>query len=853
MILKNTKRFFSINVFIALIAQMPAFSQISEKTVISGVVADDKTGEPLTGVSVLFEGTTTGTITDIKGKYRIETKSHANKIVYSFLGYKPEYRNISRGKAQTINVSLKLSSIALNEVIVKAGKTEYKNKNNPAVELIEKVIKNKDQNNGKQFDYLEYKQYDKIQFALSNVSEKFQQSNLFGKYKFVFDNLDTTKSSNKNILPLFIKEARSDKYYRKDPEATKEIVRAEKTTNLDEYLDNKGVSANLNYLYQHVNIYDNEILFLTNTFISPIANNAPIFYRYFITDTVSVDNTKCIKLFFEPRNKSDFLFHGHLYVAMDTSYAVKKIDMGLNKNVNIDWVNDVSIAQDFDRVADKTWMLSKDEVSIDFGIKKNMMGLYGQRTLYRRDYKLNEPIDKKIFTGPEKIQKLNSSENNPVAWDRNRYVPLTKSEQGAYVTIDSIRKIPEFKRDMNFVMLLASGFLNIGKFEIGPAESFYSKNPVEGNRFRFGGRTSPALSKKVTFDGYVAYGLNDKVLKYNAGVTYSLTPGTIYQFPVKSIRLSYLNDVKIPGQELKYTQSDNILLSIKRGINDKFFLNKTIGAEYYSEFENHFSYTIGYNFTRQTTEGNLYFNTSDYTLMTNDVSGIKTSEVSLDLRYAPNESFYQGKMYRAPLPGKYPVIEFKIAGGSKSVLSDYSYLRLQGSISRRFYLSVLGYSDVSVEAGKISGKVPYPLLFIHNANQTYSYQKDTYNLMNFLEFVSDKYVALNVDHCFNGFFLNKVPLLKKLKLREVISCKALYGGLNRTNNPDYQLDLFNFPTDSNGIPLTYSFNKDPYVEMSVGITNIFKVFRIDLIRRMTYLNNPNVSRLGIRAQFRFDI
>jgi hypothetical protein len=252
-------------------------------------------------------------------------------------------------------------------------------------------------------------------------------------------------------------------------------------------------------------------------------------------------------------------------------------------------------------------------------------------------------------------------------------------------------------------------------------------------------------------------------------------------------------------------------------------------------------------------EGNLFFNTTDYTLFANDIPDINFSELSLNLRYAPNETFYQGKLYRTPLPSKYPVIELKITGGSKSINDDYNYLRLQFSISRRYYLSVLGYSDVSFEAGKIAGKVPYPLLFIHNANQTYSYQTDSYNLMNFLEFVSDQYVALNFDHCFNGFFFNKIPLLKKLKLREVVSCKILYGGLSKTNNPDYQTDLFKFPTDYNGVPLTYAFNKQPYIEASVGVSNILKIFRVDLIHKFTYLRHPNVSDTGIRVQFRFDI
>ncbi len=843
----------SIFLLLALSASKDAISQVSGKTVIKGFVFDAKTGDPLTGANVFLEKSTIGTITDREGKYSIETSVPTDNIVFSFIGYQSESRSISKGITQTLNVSLKLSSISLDEVIVNPGKRKYKNKNNPAVDLIEKVIDNKVVNRKENYDYLEYKKYEKIQFALSNITEKQKKGNLFGKFRFVFDNLDTTKRIGNNVLPLYIKEAISDHYYRKDPEATKEIIRAEKTTNLDEYLDNKGVTSNLNYLYQNINIYDNNIMFLTNNFISPVADNAPLFYKYYILDTISVDKIKCIKLFFEPRNKSDFLFHGNLYITLDSSYAIRKIDMGLNKNINIDWVQEISITQDFDQFGQKAWLLSKDEISIDFGISKNSMGLYGQRTISYKDYKINEPVSDKVFRGPEKIEKLEPSANKTDFWESNRYVPLTKSERGIYTTIDSIKKIPAFKRDMNLLMLFTTGFLKLGNIEIGPAESFYSYNTVEGSRFRFGGRTSTDLSKKITFEAYGAYGLADKIFKYNAGLIYSLTPRTIYQFPVKSIRLNYQNDTKIPGQDLQFTQGDNIFLSVKRGVDDKLFLNKTIRAEFFDEFENHFSYLLGYSFTRQSTEGNLRFNTNDFLSITNNISEIDISEFYLDLRYAPNESFYQGKMYRFPYPNKHPVIQLKIAGGTKSIRNNFDYIRLQLGISRRYYLSILGYGDVSFEAGKIFGKVPYPLLYIHRANQTYSYQKNSYNLMNFLEFVSDQYVSLNIDHCFNGFIFNKIPLIKKLKLRELVTFKVLYGGLDKINNPEFQNDLFKFPTDKNGILQTYTLEKIPYIEASVGVSNILRIFRVDLIKRFTNLNHPNVADIGIRIQFRFDI
>lgn len=829
------------------------FPQGTVKTIIRGTVTDANTGELLPYVSILIKGTTVGTITDSQGKYNLETAGPADEIKFSFIGYEAESHKIKKGVEQVINIRLKLSSISLDEVTIKPKRKAYKNKGNPAVELIQKVIARKDLNRRESFSFLEYRKYEKIQLAMSNISENFKESPLFNDFRFIFDNMDTTKRIGNDVLPLYLKESVSEHYYRKEPEAAKEFILAEKAINLEKYLDNKGVTANLNYLYQDINIYDNEILFLTNKFLSPVANTAPAFYRYFIIDTLPVKEIKCIQLFFEPRNKADFLFHGNLFITLDSAYAIRKIDIGINKNINIDWIQDISVTQDFDRTDDNFWLLSKEEISIDVGVVKNSLGLYAQRTVSYSDYKINNPVDDKIFTGPEKVDRPEAESETQEYWDKNRQVPLSRSERRLYTMVDSVNQVPAFRRKMNIVMLLATEFLDLGKVEIGPAGSFYSFNEIEGSRVRFGGRTTPLFSKKITYEGYGAYGFGDKTFKYNAGITYSLTPRTIYQFPVKSLKISYMKDTRIPGQELQFNEGDNIFLSFKRGVDDKLLLNRTLRFEYLNEFENHFSFLLGYNFTHQEPKGNLFFNYDTYLSESENKNPIDISELYLNLRYAPNESFYQGKLYRDHFPNKYPVMELKIAGGSDLIGNDFDYLRLQANISRRLYISIIGYTDISVEGGRIYGKVPYPLLFVHRANQAYTYQKDSYNLMNFLEFVSDKYVSLNIDHSFNGFFLNKVPLLKKMKLREIVTFKAIYGGLGDNNNPAYNTGLFRFPVNRNNVPLTYTLEKKPYIEASVGLSNIFRIFRVDLIRRFTYLDHPNVSSLGFRVQFRLDI
>jgi len=834
-------------------ASSECYSLTQEKTIIRGIVTDASTGEPVPYVSVLLKGTSVGTLTDAAGKYLIETAVKATEIRFSFIGYDPVTRSINPGTTQTIDIMLNLTSITLDEVTVKPGKREYRNRNNPAVELIENVISHKSTNRPESFDFLQYEKYEKIQLALSNISEEFKKAPMFRKYSFIFDNTDTTKRIGNEILPIYLKESISDNFYRKAPEAKKEIIRARKAINLEEYLDSKGVTANLNYIFQNINIYDNEILFLTNKFLSPIAGTAPSFYRYYITDTITLKDTRCIRLFFEPRNPSDFLFHGDLYVTLDSSYAVRSIDIGINKNINIDWVQGISVKQDFENSGRNFWLLSREDISIDVGLVKNAPGLYVQRTVSYKDYVVNEAPADSIFAGPVVSEITDPSEGNPEFWEARRHVPLTRTERNLYLAADNLKKVQSFRNQMGLVMLATTDFLELGKVEIGPAGSFYSFNSIEGSRIRFGGRTTPAFSKKITFDGYGAYGFKDRTFKYNAGVTLSLTPRTIYQFPVKSVRLSYTKDTRIPGQELQFNQSDNFFLSFKRGENDKLLINNTLRFEYLNEFENHFSYLLGYNFTRQYPLGNLYYYKAGETPDADGRRNIDISEIYLNLRFAPNESFYQGKLYRDHFPNKYPVIQLNSAVGSDFMKSSYDYLRLQMNISRRYYVSILGYTDVDLEAGKIFGRVSFPMLFIHAANQTYAYQRSSYNLMNFLEFVSDKYVSLNIDHSFNGFILNKIPLIKKLKFREIVTCKVIYGGIGRNNDPAYNDDLFRFPAGTDDTPLTFTLEKKPYVEAGVGLSNILRIFRVDLIKRFTYLDHPGISDLGVRVQFRLDI
>jgi len=426
-------------------------------------------------------------------------------------------------------------------------------------------------------------------------------------------------------------------------------------------------------------------------------------------------------------------------------------------------------------------------------------------------------------------------------------------ESNIYRNVDTLQTIPSFRRIMDITTLFFAGYKSFGKVEIGPANTFYSFNPVEGFRLRFGGRTTTELSNRLYFEGYGAYGFKDQKWKYFASSTFSLNNKSVYHFPLHYIRASYQRDTKIPGQELQFVQEDNFLLSFKRGDNNRWLYNDVIKLEYIREFTNHFSYKLGFTQWAQTPAGILkYERTTDGAAQT--ISQLNNTELSLELRYAPNEQFYQGKLYRTPLINRSPIFTLRYNAGIKGLLSGQTdYHTITGNIAKRVYLSQYGFADVTAEGGYIFGKnIPFPLLMIHRANQTYAYQLNSYNLMNFLEFVSDRYASIDVQYYFNGFLFNKIPLLKRLKLREVLSVKALVGGLRDENNPNKGASVFRFPVDSEGRSISYTLGSQPYIEGSVGVANIFKLVRVDLVRRFSYLNNPNTVQWGVRTRFRLD-
>lgn len=834
--------------FLFTILRLPA------QTVIQGVVKDVVSKQPLQYVSVVFKGGR-GTVTDSLGQYTLRSSGTISTIQVSYVGYKTILKTITPGITQTIDFELETDPKAISNVTVSTNKrAPYRNKGNPAVELIRRVIENKPINRVEHYDYVQYDQYEKILVSISNPSQKLTNSKLLRRYQFMFDNKDTTTLQGKTLLPVYLEETTSKKYFRRKPEKTKTIVTGEKHVNYGEYIDNKGISSYLNRLYMDVDIYDNDIPLFTYQFLSPIADLGPTFYMYYIRDTITdASGMKLIKLYFTPRNTNDLLFRGNMYITLDGNYSVQKINMFISKNVNLNWVRELHIDLDFEKGPDSRYHLIKSNVMADASVTKNSgTGFFGERTVSFKNFTINQPQPDSIYAGDATVKLKNAETRTDTFWTANRHDTLTNIQAKVYSNIDSLEKMPSFRRTVAIAMFLFSGYTSVGpNFEVGPAAAFYSFNPVEGFKLRFGGRTTPKFNKRLYFETYGAYGFKDEKWKGFLSTTYSLNNKSIYTYPLNFLRASFQYDTKIPGQELQFVSEDNFLLSFKRGTNDKWLYNRNIKLEYVHEFGNHTSYTLGFKNWQQTPAGSIVYSKFQNGSTVN-VDRLTTSELSAEFRWAPNEQFYQGKVYRIPIINKYPIITLRFIAGIKGLMNgEYNYQNLNFRVEKRAYMSQLGYNDIVLEGGYIFGKLPYPLMTVHRANQTYAYQLNSYNLMNFQEFVSDHFIALNLDHHFNGLFFNRVPLLKKLKLREVVSAKILYGGVRDENNPYKDPSMIQYPTVGS-MPATYALNKTPYIEGSVGVANIFKLFRVDLVKRFNYLDHPGVSSLGVRARFKFE-
>ncbi len=834
-----------------------ASAQNAPLTIVQGKVTDAQTGEGLPYATVQFTQEALGTRTDIDGFFYIETKQKARKIRASYVGYRSQDLDVKPGEKQQINIALEESSVNIREITIRPEK--YRNKNNPAVDLIEEVFKHKDQNRKEGLDYYSFEKYEKLQLDLNNITDKFRKRWYLKRFQFIFDNVDTNRVNGKIAWPFYLRERLTNIYYRKSPKAAKEYLLGEKQTGFgrDYDIDQDGISSFLNNMYQDVDIYEPTIPLLTTEFIGPLSGNAPLFYRFYIVDTIELAGKKYADVFFAPKNKSDLAFMGNLLVALDSSYAVKKVEMGISKEINLNWVTDLHFEQEFEFVGNgenRRLMLVKDALTMDLNILKRAQGrsLLARKTASFRNYALSDPLPDSLFKTQLKLMRDTGevSKRPPAFWEQNRHYGLNNTEQAIDGMLDSIQRVRAFKLFMATASLLTTGYHRFGGVEVGPLTALYSFNGVEGSRLRVGGRTNTRLVKNLRLEAYLAYGLRDRRWKYNGIATYAFGKHVPRIFPMNQMTVSYLKDLRNPAIGLENWMQDNLITSFQRGVNDKMLFNEALRAEYMREYRAGFSYNLAAQWRNLPPAGSLIYEyqTADGQIVPK--FDLRSTETGLGIRYAPNEKFYQGTTYRSPMLTKFPVFSVSYRTGIKGLMgSEYNYHRLSFRFRKMFFIAPLGRSEWTLDAGQVFGAVPYPLLELHQANQSYIFDWYSYNLMNFLEFASDRFASLMINHNFNGFFFNKIPVFKKLEWREMCNVKVLYGGLSGHNQPAPGNGLLLFPKGIDGKPLLQPLGAQPYVELSLGISNIFRLIRVDYIRRMTYTDKPDISKWGIRFSF----
>ncbi|MFH0867423.1 MAG: DUF5686 family protein [Bacteroidota bacterium] len=795
-----------------------------------GKVTDAASQQPMPFVNVYIKGTATGVRTDFNGEYALEFTTSADSLTASFVGYVTVQKSIELHKFQTIDFLMFEDMISLNEVIIRPT-------TNPAEVLLKKIIRNKKKNNGEDLQAYEYEAYSKIEFDANNISEKFQDSKIVKPFQFVFENIDTSTINGKSYLPLFLTETLSDVYFRAEPNVKKEIIKASRVSGVD----NESIAQFLGDMYQDVDIYDNYMTLFDKNFVSPIANFGLGYYKYYLTDSTYFGKNWCYKIMFKPRRKQELTFTGYFWVA-DSSFAIKKFDMRIADDANINFINDMVTLQEFEPVEDTCWMVAVDKLVVDFNLvnnTKNNMGFYGTKTTSYRNYVFNKPKNERFYSTPANIiVEVDATEKADSFWVAHRHDTLSKDEKAIYKMVDTLETVKLFRTYVNVVKTIVMGYYVKGNFEWGPYFNVISFNDIEGARIRIGGRTSNDFSTKLMLEGHVAYGTKDKSFKYGGGFLYMLAKN-----PRKSFGAWYKYDIEQLAESQNSFVTDNILASLlRRSPYDKLTTVREFKFIYEHEWFTGFSNNIHFIHRDIFPLGSTKFEFNQGGAL-KEMNSVTTSEIQVDTRFAYNEKFVSGEFIRTSMGTEYPVLSFKYSYGIKDLWKgDYEFTRAQLGLEHWFNIGTLGWSKYIIEAGKIWGTLPYPLLKLHEGNETWVFDDYAFNLMNYYEFASDKYISAYFVHHFDGFFLNRIPLMRKLKWREVASVRGAFGNLSEKN------------IIASAFPPSLSKLDKPYFEVGAGVENIFKLIKINAVWRLSHLDHKKtdgtyVSKFGILGTF----
>lgn len=822
---------------------------------IKGLVTDSVSGEPLPYVSIIVKGTTTGAATDLDGRFSLTVPSSASgkMLEVSYLGYSTKQVPLKSG--HSLSIQLAPTGIALNEVVVKPGRERYRRRDNPAVAFVKNVIERRDANDPRNHDYYSYDRYQKMAFAMNDYKPKKREDGKTGKFDFLEEFIDTLDVGT-TILPISEKEHFETVYYRRDPHSEKRLVKGDKSAGVDEVFSRDGIQQFLNEAFREVDIFRNNIPLFLQRFVSPLSSLGPTFYKYYLMDTLEIDGQKCMDLGFVPFNSESFGFTGHLYVTLDSTYFVRRVLLNVPKDINLNFVSHMTIDQTFRREPDGTRLITKDDIRVNFKLSEKSKGMFAQRLIVYSNHSFEpDTAQLAIFEQPAPSITLKEAyTQTDKFWEENRPQEGRRRNPN---TVDKLmaklRSIPIFYVTEKIVTILVSGYVPAtkdeanNKFEFGPMNTTISGNAIEGARFRVGGTTTPQFHKRLTLDGFAAYGVRDKKMKYDALVEYSFIDRKQYrkEFPMHSIRFEYMYDINKLGQQYMYTSKDNFLLAIRRKRDTRATYLRKAELTYTREHYNGISYSAVLRNKREYATPYAVFDRINADGSLTSLDHYDMTELELNFRYGYNEKFYQTRNNRIPITFDAWVFNLSHVMGWKGFLgSSYNYQRTDIGLQKRLWFSAFGYTDIILKAGKVWTKVPYPLLILPNANLSYTIQPEAYTNMNAMEFINDEYASWDVTYYMNGLLLNRIPLIKKLKWREVFCFRGLWGHLSDKNNPAKSTGLFAFPEGS------MTLGKAPYMEASVGIENIFKFLRLDYVWRLNYRDNPDIQTHGVRCTMR---
>lgn len=825
-----------------------------------GVVTDHKTKKPMEYISVYFKNTASGCVTNYRGEFYVQDKSGADTLVIDAIGYEKQFIKLKPGQNSGLKVQLKPTSIELAGAVVKPKRERYKKKDNPAIALIKNVIANKDKNRMEDLEHYKCDLYEKLTISLDDYTPNYEKKK---KQEYLKEYIDTSEITGKPILTVSIRETMNDYFYRKSPKEEKTIRKAQRHEGLDKEFDhNGGLSVSLEQIFTSIDIFDNELAFIANRFVSPISSTmATTYYKYYIMDTVKVDNVPCIDMSFVPYNSQSFGFTGRLYITNDGNYSIKKVQLNFPSSSNINWIDKLRIDLEFDRTEEGLWALKREDSYVNLTIIEGTQGLFAHQTRYFDNYVTDNALlaDHSAYRidGPLEILP-GVKKHNEDYWESERLVPLNNRESQIAKVSEDISKKSSVTTWMRIMDAFISEYIPTAeskassKFDFGPILSYAGHNYIEGLRLRIGGMTTANLSKRWFANGYLAYGLRDEKVKGSIQLIHSFNEKHYHsgERPLNNLSVSYTYDIFSPEV---IGEQHGVLTSIKAGTVKKLQYIRKTNLKYEKQWTNSFrtSFWVENNkFTPATTDdpGTLRYDKILADGSTITIPNITATELGVQLRWAPGEKNFNAVSQMANMDKDTPIFTLSHMAGIKGLFGgEYNYQHTEFSAFKRFHLSVAGFLDAKLSMGKIWGQVPYPLLIMPTANQSFVYKRETFHMMNALEFATDQYAQLNLSWHMKGLIFNRIPLIKHLKLRELVVFNGLAGNLSDRNNPAlHHAGLFDLPEG------TGKMNGMPFMEVGVGIENIFQLFRVVYYYRITHRDN-NLTWLGKWGGIRFGI